>query len=70
MSAIISDRAPIKTEAPAARPAKSSREEEFRSALDRYIANYRKHRLVADHAGRRDTALNFWPPKLANWSHR
>jgi hypothetical protein len=44
MSAITSDWAPIETEMPAAQPVESGkayrREEEFRSALDRYIAGW------------------------------
>lgn len=46
MSAITSDWAPSETEASTARTAKCGREEEFRSALAGYIADYRKHRAV------------------------
>jgi len=43
MSAITSDWAPGETEAPTARAVKCSREEEFRRALERYIADYQRH---------------------------
>jgi hypothetical protein len=47
MSAITSEWSPVATEAPTTRAVKLtkeySREEEFRSALDRYIAGYQEH---------------------------
>jgi hypothetical protein len=54
MYAIISDWMPFvtkaETETPIQHPAKGSnanrREEEFRTALDSYIADYRKHRAM------------------------
>jgi hypothetical protein len=54
MSAITSDWAPVKTEAPlAARNTMRNREEEFRSALERYIADYQRHHAVTiDSTGR------------------
>jgi hypothetical protein len=56
MSAITSEWAPAETEAPTARAGKRSREEEFSAALERYIANYQRHRAATDrseasHAG-------------------
>jgi len=48
MSAITSDWVPSEIEAPTTRKAKQSREEEFRSALERYIADYQKHRAATD----------------------
>ncbi len=56
MSAITSDWAPVETEAPVTRAVESGkvyrREEEFRSALDNYIAHYRKANAVRVVAGR------------------
>ena len=61
MYAIISDWVPfvtkVETEAPTQRSAKKGnnanrREEEFRAALDSYIADYRKHRaMIANRSG-------------------
>ena len=72
MSAIVSDWARAETETPTARVANRSREEQFRRALERYIADYRKHRAVTDGAaGGWDGASNFWfLPRLINWSRR
>ena len=59
MSAITSDWASIKTEMPAAPPVESGkayrREEEFRSALDRYIARWaaeQQKRRIAETSAR------------------
>jgi hypothetical protein len=65
MSAITSDWAPIETEKPVTPPVESGkafrREEEFRSALDRYIAGYvaeQQKRRIASRRPRPATAIS------------
>jgi hypothetical protein len=70
VSAISTDWAPSETATPRTRAVKRSREEEFRSALESYIANYQKrHAAPVEVAGGRHGASNFWfLPRLTNWS--
>jgi hypothetical protein len=72
MSAISADWAPTETATPRGRAVKGSREEDFQSALESYIANYRKrHTLPIEVAGGRKSISNFWfLPRLTNWSRR
>jgi hypothetical protein len=79
MYAIISDWMPFVTEAESEAPTdhsikinkKYSREEEFRSAVDSYMADYRKHHAtIANKArGTHNTRFTFLP-RLANWNRR
>ena len=69
MSAITSDWAPNEAEARTERTAKCSREEEFRSALKRYIAHYQKHHAVRfdpTGCGAGDTFFSFFR-RLRRW---
>jgi hypothetical protein len=70
MSAISADWAPTETATPESRAAKRSREDEFHSALESYIANYQKrHAAPVEVAGGRKSVSNFWfLPRLTNWS--
>jgi hypothetical protein len=74
MSDIISDLAPTKAEAPAALSTKRSREEEFRSSLDRYIARYqRRHAVPLPSTGRDDSVsyLSYFAGlggRIARWA--
>jgi hypothetical protein len=70
MSAIISGWTRAEIETPKARAVNPSREEQFRCALESYIAEYRKHRAVIDKAaGGRDNGSKLWfLVRFANWS--
>ena len=72
MSAISTNWAPTEAATPGTLTAKRSREEEFRSALESYIANYQKrHAVPVEVAGGRHGASNFWfLPLLTSWSRR
>jgi hypothetical protein len=72
VSVIATDWAPTETAIPRTLAVKRSREEEFRSALESYIANYQKrHAVPIVAAGGRRGAANFWfLPRLTNWSRR
>jgi hypothetical protein len=72
MSAISADWAPTETATPRNHAVERSREEEFRSALESYIANYQKrHAVIIEVAGGRKSTSNFWfLPRLTNWSRR
>lgn len=79
MFAITYDWMPFETETKTEAPTnhsikinkKYSREEEFRSALDSYMADYRKHHaMIANKArGTHNTRFTFLP-RLANWNRR
>ena len=70
MSAISTDWAPSETATPRTVAVKRSREEEFRSALESYIANYQKRHAAPNVvSGDRHGASIFWfLPRLTNWS--
>jgi hypothetical protein len=72
MSAISTDWAPTETAAQRTLAVKRSREEEFHSALESYIANYRRrHAAPIEVAGGPKSTSNFWfLPRLTNWSRR
>ena len=71
MSAISTDWAPSETATPRTPAVKRSREEEFRSALETYIANYQKRHAVPVEVSGGRHASNFWfLPRLTNWSCR
>jgi hypothetical protein len=70
MSAISTDRVPTKIATPATPERKRSREEVFHSALESYIASYRKrHSAPNEVAPRRNSAASPWFfPRIMNWS--
>ena len=68
MSAISTDWAPTETASESTPAVKRSREEEFHSALESYIANYKKrHTAPIEVASRSKSMWNFWfLPRIAN----
>jgi hypothetical protein len=72
MSAISTDWPPTKIATPATPERKRSREEVFHSALESYIASYRKrHAAPIEVARRRSSAASPWFfSRLMNWSRR
>ena len=68
MSAISINWAPTETTTQRTPAVKRSREEEFHSALENYIANYKKrHAAPIEVAGGSKSMSNFWfLPRIAN----
>lgn len=72
MAAISTDPILAKITTPATSKRNRSREEVFSSALESYIASYRKrHTAPIEVARRRSSAASSWfLPRLMNWSRR
>ncbi len=72
MSVIATDWAPTETATPRTPAVKRSREEEFRLALESYIAHYQQRHAAPPAVARgRRGGSNFWfLPRLTNWSRR
>jgi hypothetical protein len=72
VSAISTDWVPTKLATPATPERNRSREEVFHSALESYIASYRKrHTAPIEVARRRNSTSSLWfLPRLTNWSRR